>query len=247
MSKIKLGLDLGTNSIGWTVVQKQDGVYDFLKKEDEKGEMIPSKGSYIFSKSVDANENSKASERRGFRGARRRIDRIRLRKIATLKVLDEFGLCPKFTAGELNRWKNKKIYPCENDKFIDWQRTGKKNGNSQTEKLKQPYYLRHLAATKAGMMETENGKLQLGRAFYHLSQRRGYLSNSEDEQSDDKIDLFKSDVTNLLENSIGLGDFKIPYEVIFDLYKSDDKVKRLNSKISKELKKEIIFEYIKTH
>ena len=246
MSKIKLGLDLGTNSIGWTVVQKQDGVYDFLKKEDEKGEMIPSKGSYIFSKSVDANENSKASERRGFRGARRRIDRIRLRKIATLKVLDEFGLCPKFTAGELNRWKNKKIYPCENDKFIDWQRTGKKNGNSQTEKLKQPYYLRHLAATKAGMMETENGKLQLGRAFYHLSQRRGYLSNSEDEQSDDKIDLFKSDVTNLLENSIGLGDFKIPYEVIFDLYKSDDKVKRLNSKISKELKKEIIFEYIKT-
>ena len=110
MSKIKLGLDLGTNSIGWTVVQKQDGVYDFLKKEDGKGEMIPSKGSYIFSKSVDANENSKASERRGFRGARRRIDRIRLRKIATLKVLDEFGLCPKFTAGELNRWKNKKIY-----------------------------------------------------------------------------------------------------------------------------------------
>ena len=70
------------------------------------------------------------------------------------------------------------------------------------------------------------------------------MSNSEDEQSDDKIDLFKSDVTNLLENSIGLGDFKIPYEVIFDLYKSDDKVKRLNSKISKELKKEIIFEYM---
>ena len=35
MSKIKLGLDLGTNSIGWTVVQKQDGVYDFLKKMDE--------------------------------------------------------------------------------------------------------------------------------------------------------------------------------------------------------------------
>lgn len=246
MNKIKLGLDIGTNSIGWTVVEKQDGVYDFLKKEDKNGELIPSKGSYIFSKSVDANENSKASERRGFRGARRRIDRIRLRKIATLKVLDEFGLCPKFNAGELNRWKNKKIYPCENDKFIDWQRTGRKNGNSQTEKLKQPYYLRHLAATKAGMMETENRKLQLGRAFYHLSQRRGYLSNSEEEQSDDKIDLFKSDVINLLENSTGSGDFKVPYEVIFDLYKSDDKVKKLNSKIGKELKKELVFENIKS-
>lgn len=246
MSKIKLGLDIGTNSIGWTVIEKEEGIYDFINKKDEDGNLIPSKGSYIFSKSVDANENSKASERRGFRGARRRIDRIRLRKIATLKVLDEFGLCPKFDSGELNRWKNKKIYPCENNRFIEWQRTGKKNGNSKTEKLKQPYYLRHLAATNTGMMETENGKLELGRAFYHLSQRRGYLSNSEEEQSDDKIDLFKSDVINLLENSIGSGDFKIPYEVIFDLYKSDDKVKRLNTKINKELKKEPLLENIKS-
>lgn len=246
MSKIKVGLDIGTNSIGWTVVEKQDGVYDFLKIHDENGELIPSKGSYIFSKSVDANENSKASERRGFRGARRRIDRIRLRKIATLKVLDEFGLCPKFNAGELNKWKNKKIYPCENNNFINWQRTGKKNGNSQTEKLKQPYYLRHLAATKAGMMGAEIGKLQLGRAFYHLSQRRGYLSNSEEEQSDDKIDLFKSAVLNLLENTFNSVTFKIGLEVIFGQYKSDVKVKRLNANISKELKKEIVFENLKS-
>lgn len=246
MSKIKVGLDIGTNSIGWTVVEKQDGVYDFLKKEDEKGELIPSKGSYIFSKSVDANENSKASERRGFRGARRRIDRIRLRKIATLKVLDEFGLCPKFNAGELNKWKNKKIYPCENNKFIDWQRTGKKNGNGQTEKLKQPYYLRHLAAKKGDMMETENDKLQLGRAFYHLSQRRGYLSNSEEEQSDDKIDLFKVAILNLLENIFDSVTFKIGLEVIFNQFKSDVKVKNLNAKISKEIKKEIVFENLKS-
>lgn len=245
MSKIKLGLDIGTNSLGWTVVEKQDGVYDFLKRQDGNGELIPSKGSYIFSKSVDANENSKASERRGFRGARRRIDRIRLRKIGTLKVLDEFGLCPKFKEGELNKWKNKKIYPCDNIDFIEWQRTGKKNGNSQIEKLKQPYYLRYLAATTTGMMETAEGRSQLGRAFYHLSQRRGFLSNSEEEQSDDKIDLFKTDVIKLLENCTGSGDFKVPYEVIFNLYKSDDKVKKLNSKISKVLKNEPLLENIK--
>lgn len=245
MSKIKLGLDIGTNSIGWAVLEKQEGFYDFLIKRDENGELIPSKGSYIFSKSVDANENSKASERRGFRGARRRIDRIRLRKIATLKVLNEFGLCPKFEEGELNQWKNKKIYPCDNANFIEWQRTGKKHGNSETEKLKQPYYLRHLAATQSGMMDSREGKLQLGRAFYHISQRRGYLSNSEEEQSDDKIDLFKTDVIKLLENCSGSGDFIQPYEVIFNLYKSDDKVKRLNSKISKVLKKEALLENIR--
>lgn len=253
MEKIKLGLDLGTNSIGWSVVEKQDGIYDFLVKKDEKGNLIPTKGSYIFSKGSDANENSKAAERRGFRGARRRIDRIRLRKIATLKVLDEFGLCPKFNAGELNKWKNKKVYPCENDKFIDWQRTGKKKGiskferlDNKTEKLKQPYYLRSIAATQGGMMETTLGKLQLGRAFYHLSQRRGYLSNSEEEQSEDKIDLFKTDVLNLLENSFDSGSFLAPFEVIFDLNKGDDKVKKLYSKIKKELKNEIEFEKIKS-
>ncbi len=252
MEKIKLGLDVGTNSIGWSVVEKQDGVHDFLIKKNEKGNLIPTKGSYIFSKGSDANENSKAAERRGFRGARRRIDRIRLRKIATLKVLDEFGLCPKFNAGELNKWKNKKVYPCENDKFIDWQRTGKKKGISKsqklsnvTEKLKQPYYLRNLAATQSGMMETVNGKLQLGRAFYHLSQRRGYLSNSDEEQSDDKIDLFKTDVLNLLESSFDSVSFLAPFEVIFDLNKADDKVKKLYSKIKKELKNEHEFEKIK--
>lgn len=29
MSKIKLGLDLGTNSIGWSVLEKYAGKYDF--------------------------------------------------------------------------------------------------------------------------------------------------------------------------------------------------------------------------
>ena len=37
MSKIKLGLDLGTNSIGWAVLEKHDGKYDFLEKKDKKG------------------------------------------------------------------------------------------------------------------------------------------------------------------------------------------------------------------
>ncbi len=245
MGKIKFGLDVGTNSIGWSVLEKEDGFYDFLKKVDTNGNLIPTKGSYIFSKSVDANENSKAAERRGFRGARRRIDRIRLRKIATLKVLEKFGLCPNFSEGELNKWKNKKIYPCNNDKFIEWQRTGKKGGNSQTEKLKQPYYLRNLAATTDGLMNSETGKLQLGRAFYHLSQRRGYLSNSEDEQSDDKIEMFKADVFNLLESSTEILSFSTALEVIFDLYKGDVKVKKVYSKIKKELKKELEFEKIK--
>ena len=246
MGKIKLGIDVGTNSIGWAVLEKQDSKYDFIVKKDENGKLIPSKGSYIFPKGTIGNENSKAAERRGFRGARRRIDRIRLRKIATLKVLAEYGLCPQFAEGELNRWKNKKIYPCENKAFIEWQRTGKKNGNSKTEKLKQPYYLRYLAATSEGMMDTPQCKLQLGRAFYHISQRRGYLSNSDEEQTEDKLDLFKNDINNLLIESSDNYVFTEPFNVILDLYKGDKKVKTLGNKINKQLKIESSFEKIKT-
>ncbi|OFY91356.1 MAG: hypothetical protein A2236_13840 [Bacteroidetes bacterium RIFOXYA2_FULL_33_7] len=245
MRKIKLGLDLGTNSIGWAVIEKQDGKYDFLEKLDKNGDLIPTKGSYIFPKGVNADENSKAAERTGFRGARRRLERLILRKIATLKVLNEFGLCPKFEENELGNWKNKKIYPCENEKFIDWQRTGKKNGNRETEKLKQPYYLRHLAATKDGLMNSEQGKLQLGRAFYHLAQRRGYLSNGEEEQSDDKLELFKTEVRKLLEETNDYTSFKEPFQVLLDNRKSDKVVNTLGNKIIKLLKTEINFDKIK--
>lgn len=246
MSKIKLGLDLGTNSIGWSVLEKNDGKYNFLEFKDENENLIPTKGSYIFQKGADAKENSKAAERRGFRGARRRLERIILRKIATLKVLNEYGLCPPFEEGELNKWKNKKIYPCENEKFIEWQRTGKKKGNSENEKLKQPYYLRHLAATKDGLMESGQGKMQLGRAFYHLSQRRGYLSNGDEEQTEDKLDLFKAEVSKLLEETNDSGAFIEPFQVLFDNRKADKKVTALGNKIQKEIKKEIEFEKVRS-
>ena len=42
MDKIKLGLDIGTNSIGWCVLKKEDGVYSFLIKKDKNGNLIPS-------------------------------------------------------------------------------------------------------------------------------------------------------------------------------------------------------------
>lgn len=246
MKKNKLGLDLGTNSLGWAVLEKKDEKYEFLKVEDKKGNIIPTKGSYIFPKGSDANENSKAAERRGFRGARRRLERIILRKISTLKVLNEYGLCPTFEKGELNRWKNKKIYPSDNKEFIKWQRTGKKNGNSESEKLKQPYYLRHLAATTEGLMDSEQDRLKLGRVFYHLAQRRGYISNGDDEQTEDKLDLFKVEVSKLLEETNDSGAFKEPFQVLFDNRKGDKKVKTLGNKIFKKLKKEIEFDKIKT-
>jgi CRISPR-associated endonuclease Csn1 len=244
MTRIKLGLDIGTNSIGWAILEKEDKKYHFFEKKNDSGDIIPipTRGSYIFPKGTEANEKSKAATRRGFRGARRRIDRIRLRKIATLKVLARHDLSPNFTEGELNRWKNKKVYPCDNQKFIDWQRTGKKGGDIESEKRKQPYYLRFLAATQGGLMDSQKGRHQLGRAFYHLAQRRGYKSNGDDEQTDDKLEQFKVAILKLIEEHSSCASFYEPFKVFLGTYKSEKKVDSLGKKIIKTLKKEVSFE-----
>lgn len=245
MTKTKLGLDIGTNSIGWAVLVKEDGKYDFLKKTGKDGKLIPSKGSYIFTKGTDGNERSKAAIRRGFRGSRKRINRIRLRKIATLQVLSKYKLCPELAENDLKRWKNNKIYPCDNSEFIKWQRTGKKGGNTVSEKLKQPYYFRYLAATKDSLMNSREGRLQLGRAFYHLAQRRGYWSNSEEEQTDDKIEQFKAAVNKLLDEHSSCIAFYQPFLVIHDLYKSDKRADRIAKRIKKTLSKDSSFDNLK--
>ena len=244
MTNTKLGLDIGTNSIGWAVLEKEDRKYHFLEKEDEEGKSIPSKGSYIFPKGVDGQERSKAATRRGFRSARRRIDRIRRRKAATLQVLSEYDMCPKLSEEEICDWRYKKTYPCSNDEFIKWQRTGEKGGDIETEKLKQPYYLRYLAATKEGLKNSQVGRYRLGRVFYHLAQRRGYLS-MEEEQADDAIEQFKIAVKNLLEESSNAPAFSELFETISDTYKNDKKSKALTTKIKRQLKKETSLDVIK--
>lgn len=156
-----LGLDLGTNSIGWAVVEKQDGSYSLL----EKGVRIFQEGVKI-EKGI---ESSKAAERTEYRSARRIKYRRKLRKINTIKVLSDYGYCPKLTKEELDLWRYKKVYP-KNVSFKDWWLT-----DNETEK--HPYFFRNLAITKKLELNSKVDKHKLGRAFYHMAQRRGFLSN----------------------------------------------------------------------
>jgi len=161
MAKI-LGLDLGTNSIGWAVVEKN-------RNEEFK---LLKKGVRIFQEGVKiekGNEKSRAAERTDYRSARRIKYRRKLRKIETLKVLSDFGYCPKLSIEELDNWRYKKIYP-ENKHFRDWWLTDEKT-------KKTPYYYRYLGVTKKLDLTQEGNKFILGRAFYHIAQRRGFLSN----------------------------------------------------------------------
>lgn len=155
----RLGLDMGTNSIGWAVVEERPDGYTLR----EHGVDIFQEGVKI-EKGI---ESSKAAERTGHRGARRRLMRRKLRKINTLAVLSGAGLCPTLSPEQLKAWKQKGEYPLD-ERFIQWQRTHGDNN---------PYYDRNEVLTRKLDMDSERDRHILGRALYHISQRRGFLSN----------------------------------------------------------------------
>jgi CRISPR-associated endonuclease Csn1 len=161
MTKI-LGLDLGTNSIGWAIVEK-DGGEQF--KLIEKGVRIFQEGVKI-EKGI---EGSKAAERTGFRSTRRIKFRRKLRKIEVLKVLSTNGFCPPLTIEELDNWRFNKKYP-KSEAFKEWYLTNE-------EDYKSPYYYRYLAVSKLLNLNKQKDRYILGRALYHMTQRRGFLSN----------------------------------------------------------------------
>lgn len=171
MAKI-LGLDLGTNSIGWALI-------------DDKLNKIIGIGSRIFPMGVENlgdgdNEMSKNASRTGARGVRRQFFRRRLRKKVLLKSLSENNMCP-MSAKDFEDWKQTKQFPSE--RLASWFAVN-------------PYELRQKALNEKLSLE------EIGRIFYHLIQRRGFLSNSRKGGTDDGA-IFKG---NAKEGKIGIDD-----------------------------------------
>ncbi|WP_310379294.1 type II CRISPR RNA-guided endonuclease Cas9 [Flavobacterium sp.] len=171
MAKI-LGLDLGTNSIGWALI-------------DDKLNKIIGIGSRIFPMGVENlgdgdNEMSKNASRTGARGVRRQFFRRRLRKKVLLKSLSENNMCP-MSLKDFEDWKKTKQFPTH--KLATWFALN-------------PYELRQKALNEKLSLE------EIGRIFYHLIQRRGFLSNSRKGGSDDGA-IFKG---NAKEGKIGIDD-----------------------------------------
>ncbi|WP_166922027.1 type II CRISPR RNA-guided endonuclease Cas9 [Flavobacterium poyangense] len=169
MAKI-LGLDLGTNSIGWALI-------------DDRLNKILGIGSRIFPMGVENlgdgdNEISKNASRTGARGIRRQFFRRRLRKKILLKALSENKMCP-LNIDDFERWKKTKNFPSE--VLAEWFALN-------------PYELRNKALNEKLSLE------EIGRLFYHLIQRRGFLSNSRKAGSTDGA-IFSG---NAKEGKIGI-------------------------------------------
>lgn len=217
MGKRILGLDLGTNSIGWAVVDDLGrGEFELVKR-----------GVHIFPEGVKiekGNESSKASERTGYRAARRIKFRRKLRKIETLKVLSDAGFCPPLSKEELKAWQSKKIYP-ENPAFREWCRTSDpkdKDGGT----FDNPYYFRWLAATTVLNLDDETDRFKLGRAFYHMAQRRGFKSNRLDTTPEAADGVVKKDISELSEKMAGRTLGQYFWE---ECYRSGGKIRKVHT------------------
>ncbi len=152
-NKYRLGLDLGTNSIGWAAVR--------LDEKDEPCGVLDL-GVRIFPDGRDAqSRQSNAVNRRLARGQRRRRDRYLRRRDRLMRALIEYGLMPEDPAERKNVEKS------------------------------DPYQLR------ARALDRPLQSYELGRAIFHLDQRRGVKSNRKAAGGDDQDGQIRTDISNL--------------------------------------------------
>lgn len=211
MEKI-LGLDLGTNSIGWAIRE--------INSEFEN--QIIDKGVLTFEKGVaedKSGEHPKVQKRTDSRGKRRNYQAEKYRKWELLECLIENKMCP-LTVDELNKWRHYKKdegrkYP-QSEKFIQWLRFDfDGDGKPDFERLgydkHESYYLFRCLIIDENKKEIfTNEPYIIGRVLYQLVQRRGYFDLS-DLGEKEKSELSKTIMKGGGDSGAAGADEIVPY------------------------------------
>ncbi len=202
-----LGIDTGTNSLGWAIVDKDDNAYHLVAK-----------GTNIFSEGVKIEkgiESSKAAERTEHRSVRKHYWRRKIRKIRLLTILSDYDLCPRLKKEDLRQWRLKKVYPTD-DTFMEWQRTEDKNNVN-------PYKFRYICLTQKLDLSDITQRYILGRALYHLNQRRGFLSNRK-ESTKETEGAVKEGISSLTED-MKVAGCEYLGEYFYQLYQKGERIR----------------------
>ncbi|MCX6151994.1 MAG: type II CRISPR RNA-guided endonuclease Cas9 [Ignavibacteriales bacterium] len=179
--KTILGLDLGTNSIGWALIEKAGN-------NTEQGGKILGMGSRIIPMGTDKLDYergigiTKNADRRTARTIRKMNKRYKLRRNKLLFILNELGMLPdqfQFKNGipEAIRLQSLELLPI-------------KKGTLQLDSL-QHYRMRIKALGKLinEEGEKENSKISLkdfGKILYQFNQLRGYAGGNNEEETKKK-------------------------------------------------------------
>lgn len=205
-----LGLDTGTNSLGWAVVDRLPDGYELVDK-----------GVHIFQEGVNIEkgtiEKSRAAERTEHRSLRKQYWRRKVRKIRLLAVLSNAGLCPPLTSEELHAWRVEGKYPLSNEAFMSWQHTDEDKGVN-------PYAARCKCVEQELDTENRNERYLIGRALYHIAQRRGFLSNRKDQADDKETGIVKEGIKELTQKIQNAGcEYLCQY--FYQLYQRGERIR----------------------
>lgn len=241
--KTILGLDLGTNSIGWALVES-----DFESKQGK----ILGIGSRIIPMTQDVlgdfdkgNSISQTAERTRLRSVRRLIERRLLRRSRLHRVLNVLGFLPQHYASQIDFEKKLGQFINEAEPKLPW----KINENGRFEFLFQDLYHEMLADFKINQPDLinrknrndEGAKIPYDWSIYYLrkkaleraitkeqlawlllnfNQKRGYnqLRGEDDEKSNSKneyVSLLK--VIDIKEGNVDKKDIKKRwYDIYFE-------------------------------
>ncbi len=173
-----LGLDLGVTSVGWALIE-----YD-----GQKPVKILATGVRHFDTAATnakdfaagTHKTKNADRRRPQRHMRRQLNRRKQRKKQAFQALQAAGLLPAASATSEDQ-RHKIIRQVDGRLRRKWM----VKGDHRKQQLL-PYLLRDAATRRQVTAE------ELGRALYHLAQRRGFKSNRKtDRDEDDKSTVYE--------------------------------------------------------
>ena len=155
--KYRLGLDVGANSLGWSVLELD---------KNNKPYRIENAGARIFSDGREPKGHSTLKAvRRAARSARRRRDRFKQRQTYLLKELEKA-----------------KLFPPESD-----------SDTRHNIQILDPLELR------AKALHEKLEPYHIGRALFHINQRRGFKSNRKDTSEENRSGKVSKSVMNLFK------------------------------------------------
>ena len=182
-----LGIDLGAKSIGWTVTACD---------VDEAGRLEPvgllDGGARCFEAGIDGNleqgkDEARAVARRLQRGTRRQLYRRAQRLRRSLTALAECGLLPGAMASPP---KARHDYLSALDERL--KAVILADGESARLAAESPVY-----QIRRRCLDGKRGIEEIGRALFHLAQRRGFKSNRKDSSKDDEKGKVKGGIADL--------------------------------------------------
>jgi CRISPR-associated endonuclease Csn1 len=161
-----LGIDLGSNSVGWAMIGRTQGQPTGLIRA----------GVRVFDAGMEGDlesgqEESRNVARRGARMQRRQMARRARRLTKIFYILQRFGLLPP---ADLTTPEQRRDFLNQLDRNIlasAWFKSRRASNSVKEIDQVMPYLLR------AAALDEDLESHHLGRALYHLGQRRGFLSN----------------------------------------------------------------------